>query len=370
MALQTSGQISLNDLHIEAGGVSGTECSFNDTDIRSIISVGDQHGNHAISLYYGASSEQAFTISSNQTNLNLETYLTNAGWNGSATAVVTINSGVWIISNVYTTAALTISNAFNNKLQLINNGIIMGKGGNGQYRQSSAGSTYGVQYGGDAVSNAATGVVFTNNSGAYLAGGGGGGAAGANDGGGNDMGSGGGGAGGGRGGPYPSSVINGGPFPNGGGINGYGSNGYRTNPSFGYGGGAGGGGGGADSNDGADGGGGGRRVDTISGGYRVGNAGKYNLGAGTGGSTSGTTRGAFGGYRGQGNNEHGGNGGAYNAAGSNGVVSGTDSGGGGGGGYGAKGGNGRNQTGADGGAAWGGVDWASVTNNGTIWGST
>jgi len=365
MALQTSGQISLNDLHIEAGGVSGTECSFNDTDIRSIISVGDQHGNHAISLYYGASSEQSFTISSNQTNLNLETYLTNAGWNGSATAVVTINSGVWIISNVYTTAALTISNAFNNKLHLINNGIIMGKGGRGQYRQSGPGGSLGIQYGGDAVSNAATGVVFTNNSGAYLAGGGGGGAAGANDSKGNDMGSGGGGAGGGQGGPYPSSVINGGPYPIGGGINGYGYNGYRTNPRGGYGGGAGGGGGGADSNDGGDGGGGGRRVDTVSGAI-TGNIGRYRIGVGQSGGDGGG-RGAFGGYRG---NSYGGNGGAYNSAGSNAVVSGTDSGGGGGGGYGAKGGNARNQTGANGGAAWGGVDWASVTNNGTIWGST
>lgn len=359
MALQSSGQISLNDLHIEAGGVSGTECSLNDTDIRSIISVGDQYGDHKISLYYGASSEQSFSITSNQTNLDLATYLTNEGWNGSATAIVTINSGVWIISNVYTTAALTISNAFNNKLQLINNGIIMGKGGNGQYRESSPGSTYGIQYGGDAVSNSATGVVFTNNSGAYLAGGGGGGAAGANDTSGNDMGSGGGGAGGGRGGPYPTSVINNGPFPNGGGINGYGTNGYRTNPYYGWGGGAGGGGGAGDSNDGADGGGGGRRVDAVTNPLGGTNVGRYNYG----------TRGAFGGLGGN-DDVDGGNGGGLNSAGSNGQVSGSDSGGGGGGGYGAKGGNGRNQTGANGGAAWGGVDWASVTNNGTIWGST
>lgn len=358
MALQSSGQISLNDLHVEAGGTTLTEASINDSDIRGMIdkAAGAQN---AFSEYYGASSEQSFSITSNQTNLDLATYLTNEGWNGSSTAIVTINSGVWIISNVYTTAALTISNAFNNKLQLINNGIIMGKGGNGQYRESSPGSTYGIQYGGDAVSNSATGVVFTNNSGAYLAGGGGGGAAGANDGSGNDMGSGGGGAGGGRGGPYPTSVINGGPFPNGGGINGYGTNGYRTNPYYGWGGGAGGGGGAGDSNDGADGGGGGRRVDAVTNPLGGTNVGRYNYG----------TRGAFGGLGGN-DDVDGGNGGGLNSAGSNGQVSGSDSGGGGGGGYGAKGGNGRNQTGANGGAAWGGVDWASVTNNGTIWGST
>ena len=38
MALQSSGAISLNDIHIEAGGSSGTQCSINDSDIRALIS--------------------------------------------------------------------------------------------------------------------------------------------------------------------------------------------------------------------------------------------------------------------------------------------------------------------------------------------
>ena len=29
-----SGTISLNDMHVEAGGTSGTTCSFDDRDIR------------------------------------------------------------------------------------------------------------------------------------------------------------------------------------------------------------------------------------------------------------------------------------------------------------------------------------------------
>lgn len=55
MALQSSGQISLNDLHVEAGGSSGTECSFNDSDIRDLIdkSSGAQS---AMNEFYGASS--------------------------------------------------------------------------------------------------------------------------------------------------------------------------------------------------------------------------------------------------------------------------------------------------------------------------
>ena len=40
MALQTSGPISLNDMHVEVGGTSGTLCSVNDPDIRDLISRG------------------------------------------------------------------------------------------------------------------------------------------------------------------------------------------------------------------------------------------------------------------------------------------------------------------------------------------
>ena len=36
MALQTSGMISLNDIHIEAGGTTGTSVSINDSDLRGL----------------------------------------------------------------------------------------------------------------------------------------------------------------------------------------------------------------------------------------------------------------------------------------------------------------------------------------------
>lgn len=39
MALQTSGAISLNDIHIEAGGTTGTQASLNDTDIRGLTAA-------------------------------------------------------------------------------------------------------------------------------------------------------------------------------------------------------------------------------------------------------------------------------------------------------------------------------------------
>ena len=36
MALQTSGAISIDDIHEEAGGTALTECSINDSDIRDL----------------------------------------------------------------------------------------------------------------------------------------------------------------------------------------------------------------------------------------------------------------------------------------------------------------------------------------------
>lgn len=58
MALASSGQLSLNEMHVEAGGTSGTQCSMNDADIRDLISKGSG-AQASISEYYGASSQAA-----------------------------------------------------------------------------------------------------------------------------------------------------------------------------------------------------------------------------------------------------------------------------------------------------------------------
>ena len=54
MALQTSGAISLNEIHIEAGGSSGTAVSINDADIRALIGKGSGAA-MAFNEWYGAS---------------------------------------------------------------------------------------------------------------------------------------------------------------------------------------------------------------------------------------------------------------------------------------------------------------------------
>jgi len=55
MPLPSSGQIHLNDIHVEAGGSSGTQAAINDADIRALI--GKSSGvQMAFSEWYGASS--------------------------------------------------------------------------------------------------------------------------------------------------------------------------------------------------------------------------------------------------------------------------------------------------------------------------
>lgn len=69
MALQTSGAISFNDIHVEAGGTSGTTCALTDTDIRALIGKGlPPSTSYSVSEWYGASSSlfsATMTVGSN-----------------------------------------------------------------------------------------------------------------------------------------------------------------------------------------------------------------------------------------------------------------------------------------------------------------
>jgi len=70
------------------------------------------------------------TISTNQQELNLATYATGQGWDGSSEASITISSGVYIWSDNIATPALTTGD-FPGGLTLIVEGFIIGKGGKG-----------------------------------------------------------------------------------------------------------------------------------------------------------------------------------------------------------------------------------------------
>ena len=342
------GQISLNEIHQEAGGSSGTYCTINDSDIRGLIGKSSGAESHFYE-WWGASNEFAITISSNTQELDLtSTYMTSAGWNQSSDITLTISSGVYIWSDDTSTAALTVASSLaydlsqaGASLTIVNNGYIMGKGGHGGYYDYRiTPNPADGEDGGPAISGIGSNLYLTNNSGAYVAGGGGGGAANWNDG---KYGGGGGGAGGGNGGGtvFNNGATTGGAIGQEGADAPGGSYGDGGTLTTAYGGGAGGGGGAYDYTG----------SDKVS---QAGGAGGRKLGSGATGGSGGTASG-------------GPNGGA---GGSNGNDAATVSGGstGGGGGWGANGADSYNYSGGSGGAAISGGTW-TVTNNGTIYGT-
>ncbi len=123
MALQTSGAISLNDIHVEAGGTTGTQASTNDTDIRGLISK-SSGAQMSFSEWYGASSSVSnfqfayWDGTSNQNNRYLALPKVAASQNGDKVSVIHksenygyrhyINGATW---DVDTHMALTPANS-------------------------------------------------------------------------------------------------------------------------------------------------------------------------------------------------------------------------------------------------------------------
>lgn len=172
-----------------AGGAGGKAV---ETNGNGVIWV-----NNDTTRVYGAVSGSAssFTISSNQQELNLYNYVTSLGYNKNLNVgpvTVTINSGVYIWSDNTSIAALTTGEQYSNKLTIINNGYIIGKGGEGGCQRASGDTINAAgKPGGPALSLVCNATIINNS---YIAGGGGGGSSmGAGAGGG-------GGAGGGKGG--------------------------------------------------------------------------------------------------------------------------------------------------------------------------
>lgn len=133
---------------------------------------------------------------------NTETYTFNpakvSGYSaGKTTATLIINNGIYLYSNSISTPALTVSGwSTGDTVYIVNNGFIIGRGGDGgKYNPASKGSIAATS-GGDAISLANNITLFNNG---FIAGGGGGGGA-------SNLGNGGGG-GGGAGGGYGGAVV-------------------------------------------------------------------------------------------------------------------------------------------------------------------
>mgnify|MGYP003334721532 FL=1 len=102
MALQTSGAISLNDIHVEAGGSSGTTCSMNDTDIRGLTPAAGRtinttnQGETDFADYYGASAEVSLPTSGSTVNGQVQLKEISASSYISSGGTLRIPSSMWV----------------------------------------------------------------------------------------------------------------------------------------------------------------------------------------------------------------------------------------------------------------------------------
>lgn len=62
MTLQSSGTISLNEVHIELGASSGTVLSMNDTDVRTLAGYPTAGSSYGMNAFYGKSASSTATI--------------------------------------------------------------------------------------------------------------------------------------------------------------------------------------------------------------------------------------------------------------------------------------------------------------------
>lgn len=175
------GQISMSEVNVELGLSSTALISLNDAAVRTLAGVGGSGTIISMQNLQGKANQFAFTLSGS--DVNLRTAALAAGWNGTTKVVATIPAPTTISSSTTATAALTINGAFPAGVDLINNGVIAGRGGNG-----GAGSSVSAQglfpgpvgLSGGAALVVSVPVVITNNG--TVAGGGGGGGGGAGQG--------------------------------------------------------------------------------------------------------------------------------------------------------------------------------------------
>jgi len=133
MALPASGTLSLNEIHIEAGGTTATEAGINDADIRGLISKASGVS-MSFSEWYGASSLLTLTAQSNTIVGNSSTSITatTPSFAAGDIAIVTI----WSLDTnggASPTAVPSLPTGFTSIATRSATGRISNKGGNTYY---------------------------------------------------------------------------------------------------------------------------------------------------------------------------------------------------------------------------------------------
>lgn len=188
MALNSSGKISLagsttgESIAVELGLGATSQISLNDTAVRTL--AGKSSGQIEMPTdFYGKANAFVVnvTLSSDTAEYNMKSAAIAAGWNQTDVLdmTVTINSGVSVYANSTSNVAFVTGSTFptGTSLKLINNGTIVGRGGNGGNGGYSNTASGGNGSSGGAGLTASYALRITNNN--IIAGGGGGGGGGA-----------------------------------------------------------------------------------------------------------------------------------------------------------------------------------------------
>jgi len=126
-----SGTISLSNVNTELGFSPTALITMNDAAVRTLAGVGGSGTPISMQNLQNKSNAFLYTISSNTNNLNLRSGALSAGWNGTLKVIATINNGVVISSSSTGSYALTVDGSWPGGVDLVNNGVIVGRGGNG-----------------------------------------------------------------------------------------------------------------------------------------------------------------------------------------------------------------------------------------------
>lgn len=197
MTIPSTQSISLGDISVELGRPRTTQIALGDPEVRTFLGIAS--GKVGLGQLRGQTFGRAVVsriVSAHAMNLVINLNSLPGYVAGKSDITITVNSGIYLWSDSATPGLSITGGTTGDTVKLVNNGFIMGKGGNGQYYDSVAGLDIAPTVGQPALSTSFNLTIDTLNG--YIGGGGGGGA-------GHTCG--GGGAGGGLGGYYSGSSV-------------------------------------------------------------------------------------------------------------------------------------------------------------------